>query len=169
MYVNWFIWIKLLIILLYSCSCIMTIVLPLSACVVINLCSLVFFFMSFRVFKSYFAIVLFWVFFLRRYSIVFAVVRPKRQQRSNKYNSSSICKLKCMDCSLQYIGHTWWPFQTRHKEHIYAIRYNKYTTSYAQQILNTGHSCGNIQNTVEIILWCIDRLLSDDSVSSSHC
>jgi hypothetical protein len=41
-------------------------------------------------------------------------------------------------------------FQRRHKEHIHAIKYNKDTSSYAQHLLNKGHSYGNIQNTVLI-------------------
>jgi hypothetical protein len=32
-----------------------------------------------------------------------------------------------------------------------AIKYNKDTSTYAQHILNTGHSYGNIQHTMEII------------------
>jgi hypothetical protein len=41
---------------LYSCSCVMTIVLPLSACVIVNFCSAILFFMPFRVFHSCFAL-----------------------------------------------------------------------------------------------------------------
>jgi hypothetical protein len=67
------VWMKPLVSLLYSCSCIMTIVLALSACVIINnSCSIIVFFMSFRVFHSCFAVMFLGV-FLRRCLIVFAI------------------------------------------------------------------------------------------------
>jgi hypothetical protein len=56
-----------------------------------------------------------------------------------------------MDCPLHYMGQTGPSFQTRYKEHIHAIKYNKDISTYAQHILNTGHSYGNIQKTMEII------------------
>jgi hypothetical protein len=54
MYVDWFIFMKSLVILLYACLCILTAVLCLSDSVVISLCSVNFFFMSFRAFRSCF-------------------------------------------------------------------------------------------------------------------
>jgi hypothetical protein len=78
-------------------------------------------------------------------------IQPK-QQRDVKYDTSGIFKLKCLDCLLQYIGQTGRSFQTRYKEHIRTIKYecNKDTSTYVQHIINTGHSYGNIQNTVEV-------------------
>jgi hypothetical protein len=35
--------------------------------------------------------------------------------------------------------------------HIRAIRYNKESSGYAQHILNTGHSYGNIEDVMDII------------------
>jgi hypothetical protein len=46
-------------------------------------------------------------------------------EHKNRYNSPGIYKLKCKDCPLQYIGKTGRSFNTRFKEHIRAIRYNK--------------------------------------------
>jgi hypothetical protein len=77
-------------------------------------------------------------------------LQPK-QQRNNTYDNSGIYKPKCLDCHLQYLNQTGRSFQSRYKEHIHAIKYNKDTSTYAQHILNMGHSCRNIQNTMEIV------------------
>jgi hypothetical protein len=78
-------------------------------------------------------------------------LQPKQIGR-NKYDNSGVYKLKCMDCSLQYIGQTGRSFKTRYKEHIRAIQYNKKENStYAQHIIDTGHTYGTIQNTMEIL------------------
>jgi hypothetical protein len=56
-----------------------------------------------------------------------------------------------MDCPRQYIGQTGRPFKTRLKKHIRATKYNRDTSTYAQHILDTGHTYGNMKNTTEII------------------
>jgi hypothetical protein len=72
-------------------------------------------------------------------------------EHNNKYNSPGIYKLKCKDCPLQYIGKTGRSFNTRFKEHIRAIKYNRETSGYAKHILRSGHSYGNIKDTMDII------------------
>jgi hypothetical protein len=42
-------------------------------------------------------------------------------------------------------------FKTRYKGHIRAIQYNMENSTYAQHIINTGHTYGSIQNTMEIL------------------
>jgi hypothetical protein len=49
---------------------------------------------------------------------------------------------------LQYVGQTGRSFQND-TLNIHAIRYNKKTAIYTKQILNTGHTYGNIQNATE--------------------
>jgi hypothetical protein len=60
----------------------------------------------------------------------------------NKFNNAGVYKLKCKACPLQYIGQTGRTFQTRYKEHIWAIRNNQNTSRYAKHILDTGQSYG---------------------------
>jgi hypothetical protein len=69
--------------------------------------------------------------------------------RNNKYNNSSIYKLKYTDCPLQYTGQTGRSFQTRFKENTRKIKHNKDTLAYTQHILNTRHTYKNLQNTME--------------------
>jgi hypothetical protein len=59
--------------------------------------------------------------------------------------------MKCKDCQLKYVGQTGRNFRTRYKEHTQAIRTNKPNSKYAQQILDTQHSYGTIEDTMDIL------------------
>jgi hypothetical protein len=59
--------------------------------------------------------------------------------------------MKCMDCPLENVRQTGRTFNTRYKEHIQDIRSNNNNTGYANHILNTGHTCGRITDTMEIM------------------
>jgi hypothetical protein len=72
-------------------------------------------------------------------------------KHNNKYNSPGIYKLKCKDCPPQYIGKTGRSFNVRFKEHIRAIKYNRETSGYAKHILRSGHSYGNMEDTMDVI------------------
>jgi hypothetical protein len=60
-------------------------------------------------------------------------------------------EIKCNSCQLKYIGQTGRNFRTRYKEHIQVIHTNKTTSRYAQHILDTGHSYGTIEDTLNIL------------------
>jgi hypothetical protein len=55
-----------------------------------------------------------------------------------------------MSCPMKYIGQTGRPFNTRYREHIRDIKNNS-KSRYSNHILNTGHSYGNITDTMKII------------------
>jgi hypothetical protein len=59
--------------------------------------------------------------------------------------------MKYLDCPLKYIGQTGRTFNVRYKEHIHAIRNNNNNSGYSNHILNTGHTYGTINNTMDII------------------
>jgi hypothetical protein len=75
----------------------------------------------------------------------------KQHPGTDKYNKSGIYQLKCLHCPLKYIGQTGRTFHTRYKECIQAIRYNSSNSEYSSHILNTGHICGTITDTMDII------------------
>jgi hypothetical protein len=50
-----------------------------------------------------------------------------------------------------YIGQTGRTFDIRYKEHIQTIRNNNSNSGYSNHILNTGHTYGNIADTMDII------------------
>jgi hypothetical protein len=52
------------------------------------------------------------------------------------------------DFPLKYIEQTVWTFYARYKEHIQAVKNNNDDKRYSDHILNTGHSCGNITDTM---------------------
>jgi hypothetical protein len=72
-------------------------------------------------------------------------------QDGDKYQHSGIYEIKCNTCPLKYIGQTGRSFRTRHREHIHAIRTNTTNSKYAQHILDTGHTYGNIEDTLNIL------------------
>jgi hypothetical protein len=74
-----------------------------------------------------------------------------KDHNSDKYSHSGIYELKCNSCQLKYIGQTDGNFRVRYKEHIHAIRSNKTTSRYAQHILETGHTYGTIENTLNTL------------------
>jgi hypothetical protein len=77
------------------------------------------------------------------------ISRPRLQ--IDKYSRSGIYQMKCMDCPLKYVGQTGRTFNTRYEEHIHNIRSNNSNTGYSNHILNTGHTYGTMQDTMETI------------------
>jgi hypothetical protein len=77
------------------------------------------------------------------------ILKPYTQ--TDKYEKNGVYQMKCMSCPMKYIGQTGRPFNTRHKEHIRDIKNNNTKSGYSNHILNTGHSCGSITNTMEIM------------------
>jgi hypothetical protein len=59
--------------------------------------------------------------------------------------------MKCLDCPLRYIGQTGRTFKVRYKKHIQAIRNNNVNSGYSNNILNTGHTYGTINDTMDFI------------------
>jgi hypothetical protein len=74
----------------------------------------------------------------------------KPQPQIDKYSRSGINQMKCLDCPLKYIGRTGRTFNIRYKEHIQAIRNNN-NSGYPNHILNTGHTYGTINDTMDVI------------------
>jgi hypothetical protein len=74
---------------------------------------------------------------------------PKPLPQTDKYSSSGIYQIKCLDCPLKYIRQTGRIFKTKYKEHIHDIRSNN--SGYSNHILNTGHTYGTITDTMEIV------------------
>jgi hypothetical protein len=75
-------------------------------------------------------------------------LRPQPQR--DKYNRSGIYQIKCLDCPTEYNAQTERTFNTRYKEHIYDIKSNNSNTGYSSHILNTSHTYGTIEQTMEI-------------------
>jgi hypothetical protein len=75
----------------------------------------------------------------------------KTKKPDNIYQKRGVYQLKCNECPLKYIGQTERTFKYRYREHIQAIRTNRHTSKYAQHILDTGHSYGTMEETMDII------------------
>jgi hypothetical protein len=55
-----------------------------------------------------------------------------------------------LNCPLKYIGQTGRTFNIRNKEHIHTIRNHSSNSGYANHLLNMGHTCGTITDTMDI-------------------
>jgi hypothetical protein len=74
----------------------------------------------------------------------------KPYTQTDKYGKNGVYQMKCMSCPMKYIG-SGRSFNTRYKEHIRHLKNNSSKSEYSNHILNTGHSNGNITDTMEII------------------
>jgi hypothetical protein len=61
------------------------------------------------------------------------------------YNAKTLSRYK------KYVGQTGRNFRTRFKEHMHAIKSNKTTSKYVQHILESGHTYGKIEDTLNIL------------------
>jgi hypothetical protein len=59
--------------------------------------------------------------------------------------------MKRLDCPLKYVGQTGRIFNTGYKEHVQVIRNSNNNVGYSNHILNTGHTYGTINDTIDII------------------
>jgi hypothetical protein len=59
--------------------------------------------------------------------------------------------MKCLDCPLKYIGQTGRTFNVRYKGHAHAIKSNNSNSGYSNHILYTGHTCGTVRDTMDVI------------------
>jgi hypothetical protein len=56
-----------------------------------------------------------------------------------------------MDCTLKYIRQTGQTYKTRYHEHIETVRNNNGNSGYSKHILNMGHTCGSVTNTLKVL------------------
>jgi hypothetical protein len=73
------------------------------------------------------------------------------QVTTDKYEKPGVYKLKCMDCTRQYIGQTGRSFKTKYKEHIRHIHNKRETSGYVQHILEAEHAFGKMSDIMEVI------------------
>ena len=72
----------------------------------------------------------------------------------DRYEKSGIYKINCQDCTKFYIGQTGRAFKTRYAEHIQAIKSNNMTSqrsNFAEHILQSDHTYGNIKENMTIL------------------
>jgi hypothetical protein len=91
----------------------------------------------------------------------------KNSPRNNKYDNAGVYKLNCTECEQYYIGQTGRNFKTRYKEHIRHIKIKRDSTGCAEHILNAGHSCVPMEDTMEIIK-VINKGSTSDIIERYH-
>jgi hypothetical protein len=73
----------------------------------------------------------------------------KTKHKGDIYDRCGVYKIKCMECRGAYIGQTGRKFRIRYKEHIRDIRNNRDNTGYLNHILNTRHTYGTLEDTMQ--------------------
>jgi hypothetical protein len=75
----------------------------------------------------------------------------QRQQTSDKYAQSGVCKLACPDCNKAYVGQTGRNLEVRFNEHKNAFKTNSHTSNFAKHLIEQAHSFSSIQNSMRIL------------------
>ena len=79
------------------------------------------------------------------------LTRPKTQNLKSDYEKSGIYKITCKTCHKSYVGQTSRNLKTRFQDHTPYIKNNDTRSSYALHVLNFGHDCGNINDTMTLL------------------
>jgi hypothetical protein len=67
----------------------------------------------------------------------------------NKYDSSGIYQLTCPTCHKKYTGQTCRTFKIRFQEHFRDFKYRNNKSTFAQHLLENGHSVGSMEDIME--------------------
>jgi len=68
-----------------------------------------------------------------------------------KYNKCGICQLTCPTCNKKYIGQTGRAFRIRFHEHFRDFKQGNRKSSFAQHLLENGHSIGTMEDITETV------------------
>jgi hypothetical protein len=83
------------------------------------------------------------------HNIIENILKPTSQ--TDECKQSGIYQMQCLDCPMKHTRQTGRAFNIRHKEHPLAIPNNNGNLGYSNHLLNTGHACGTIIDTVDVI------------------
>jgi hypothetical protein len=73
--------------------------------------------------------------------------------QQDKFTQSGIYKLICPDCNKAYIGQTGRNFCKRYNEHKRDFRYNTLQSKFAKHLTEHGHTFGNTESALEVLLF----------------
>jgi len=69
----------------------------------------------------------------------------------DKFSSTGVYKMTCLDCNKAYVGQTGRNFIERYNEHKRAFRNNSHTSRFAQHLNEHAHCFGSIDNIMQIL------------------
>jgi hypothetical protein len=79
------------------------------------------------------------------------LLTARRHNTKGKYDNSGVYQLTCPTCKEKYIGQTGRSFKTRFHEHFRDFKFRNRKSSFAQHLLDNGHSIGPIEDIMETI------------------
>ena len=74
-----------------------------------------------------------------------------KNQNSDKFSLSGVCKLTCPDCKKAYKGQTERNFTKRYNKHKCTFRKNNHSSKFAQHLNEHVHSFGTINDIMQIL------------------
>ena len=68
-----------------------------------------------------------------------------------KFNQRGMYQLNCKDCNKKYIGQNGSSFYTRFREHFNDFEHGKWSSIFAQNVIESWHSIGPIDDIIEML------------------
>ena len=79
------------------------------------------------------------------------LLMTRRHHTKCKYDECGIHQLKCPTCNRKYIGQTGISFKIRFHEHFRDFKHGNGKSSFAQHLIENGHSIGPMQDIMETV------------------
>ena len=76
----------------------------------------------------------------------------------NLNNQTGVYQLQCLTCHKIYTGQASRPFHIRFREHYNGFTYANNRSTFAQHIINEGHTFGPMNNTINMFILIINQL-----------
>jgi hypothetical protein len=77
------------------------------------------------------------------------LLATNRHRTKCKYDNSGIYQITCPTCNKKYIGQTGRSYKIRFHEHFRDFKYRNNKSSFAQHLLENGHSIGPMEDIIE--------------------
>jgi len=89
------------------------------------------------------------------------LLKPQNIPKSEKYKKNGIYQLECLTCHKKYTGQTGRPFCIRYREHYNDFKYSNNRSTFAQHVINEGHSFGPVKEITNVIHYERKRKMLD--------
>jgi len=78
-------------------------------------------------------------------------LKPQNIPKLDKYEKNGVYQLQCLTFHKIYKGQTGRPFRVRYSEHCNDFKYANNRSTFAQHIINEGHSSGPMNEIMNVI------------------
>jgi len=79
------------------------------------------------------------------------LLKPQNISKLDKYEINGVYQLECLRCHKIYTGQTGRPLRVRYREHYSDFKYSNNSSTFAQHVINEGHSFGPMNEIMNVI------------------